>query len=536
MRLTEASVAIRPRNPWEAMDLGILLAREHRGLLMTSWAIVTLPVFALLSLAFWDYPSLAIFLFWWLKPLYERLSLLIVSQALFGDTPTLKQALRAWPSTLKPQLLESLTWRRLSFSRSFKLPVQQLEGLSGLQRAQRIATLSQSGLRAARCLTSVGSTLEMCFWVGLMVLFYAFLPQQVEIDWSWQSLLNVEGEWNWLEHLTNAFYALVLIVWGPIYVACGFSLYLNRRTELEAWDIELVFRRLRQRLTGSAYALLVGFALLLSMPPAPAMADEHSSNRSDPQRYSCPLPPLDQPQPDDVVAAPSSPRLLNQSLTSKASETAIKSILEAPPFKNPKTVSGWRIAQHPDTHSARTGDTPAWLVKLIRSLLVAGTLFANAVEVFLWTALLVLVVWVAWRYRSWIGTFVSRRERKTAPRPVTPQQLFGLPIGAQTLPADVATSVEHLWAQQPREALSLLYRALLSRLITDYQLPLKNADTEGQVLERIATLDHPSLANFSQTLTTHWRNLAYGHRLPPEDARQTLCDDWRQLFAIRQSP
>jgi len=37
-------------------------------------------------------------------------------------------------------------------------------------------------------------------------------------------------DWLWLEHLTNAFYALILVFWEPIYVACGFSLYLNRRT------------------------------------------------------------------------------------------------------------------------------------------------------------------------------------------------------------------------------------------------------------------------------------------------------------------
>ena len=535
MRLTDASVAIRPRNPWEAIDLGVLLAREHRGLLMSSWAMATLPVFALLTLALWDYPSVAIFVFWWLKPLYERLTLFILSQALFGATPTLKQALGAWPRTLKPQLLASLTWRRLSLSRSFKLPVQQLEGLSGPERAQRIAMLSQKGLRAARCLTSVGSTLEMCFWIGLMVLFYALLPQQLEIDWSWQRLLDVEGDWNWLEHLTNAFYALVLIVWGPIYVACGFTLYLNRRTELEAWDIELMFRRLRQRLIGSAYALLLGCTLVLSIPATSAMADERFSTQPDPQQLSCPLPPLDLPQSEDTVAAPSSPRLLNQSLTSKASETAIKSVLENPPFKNLKTVSGWRIAQHSDGKSGKGADTPVWLVSVIRGFLAVATLFANAMEILLWSVALVLLLWVAWRYRSWIKTFVSRRERRSAPRPTTPQQLFGLQIGAQSLPADVAGSVEKLWPQQPREALSLLYRALLSRLATDYQLPLKHADTEGQVLERIATLDQPSLEHFSRTLTSHWQNLAYGHRLPPADAQQRLCDDWRRLFAIRPS-
>ena len=32
MRLTEASVAIRPRSAWEAIDLGVLLARRHAGL------------------------------------------------------------------------------------------------------------------------------------------------------------------------------------------------------------------------------------------------------------------------------------------------------------------------------------------------------------------------------------------------------------------------------------------------------------------------------------------------------------------------
>ena len=64
MRLTDASVAIRPRTAWEAIDLGVLLARRHAGLLMASWAIVTLPLFALLTALLWQYPSIAVLLFW----------------------------------------------------------------------------------------------------------------------------------------------------------------------------------------------------------------------------------------------------------------------------------------------------------------------------------------------------------------------------------------------------------------------------------------------------------------------------------------
>ena len=56
MRLSDATVVIRPRSTWEAMDLGVLLSQRHRRLLMTSWALVTLPVFALLSWGLWDSP------------------------------------------------------------------------------------------------------------------------------------------------------------------------------------------------------------------------------------------------------------------------------------------------------------------------------------------------------------------------------------------------------------------------------------------------------------------------------------------------
>ncbi len=534
MRLTDASVVIRPRTSWEAIDLGVLLAQRHRALLMTSWAIVTLPVFALLTLLLWDYPSVAVLVFWWLKPAYERLPLLILSQALFGSAPSLRQALKSLPSALTPQLIASLTWRRLSLSRSFYQPVQQLEGLDGLPRAQRIAVLGQKDPRAARLLTALGSTLEMTFWIGLMVLFYAMIPPQIEADWSWRSLLDIEGEWNWLEHLTNGFYALVLIVWGPVYVSCGFALYLNRRTALEAWDIELGFRNLRQRVLGSALALLLGGFFALTLLPSSVMAAS-ASIQSMPEEIpsesgnSCPLPPLDNPQTDEDVAPPDSPRLLNQPLTSQVSQNAIHAVLEQPPFKNPKPVSGWRIAQ--PKHDAQSAETPNWLARLVVGLLNTGKTLSAVFGALLWTLLGITVAWVIWRYRTWFATFVGKSPPKaTAPQDI-PHQLFGLQVRAETLPTDVADAAERLWQQSPREALSLLYRALLSRLLTDYQLPLKSADTEGQILARIAELKQPPLDDFSHELTRHWQNLAYGHRLPPDQARQTLCSGWRKLFA-----
>ncbi|MFJ4142270.1 DUF4129 domain-containing protein [Pseudomonas sp. NPDC089734] len=529
MSLTDASVAIRPRTPWEAIDLGVLLAREHRTLLMSSWAIVTLPVFVLISLLCQDSPTLAFMLFWWLKPAYERLPLLILSQALFGSRPTLKQALKAWPATLKTQLIPSLTWRRLSPSRSFLLPVQQLENLSGAERSQRIALLSQKDMLAARCLTLVGSHLEVILWSGLIILLYALIPQQIEIDWGWSRMINSEGRWHWLEHLSNAFYALILIFWGPVYVSCGFTLYLNRRTTLEAWDIELIFRRLRQRLLGTACTVLMAAGLALSAMPSSAWAN-------DTERYSCPLPEPEQDLETRSPASPDTPRLINQALTSEAARKEIRTLLQQPPFKNVKTVTGWRFPEPEKKTPQAKAENANTLLKWLNGLLRSANTIAHVFEVLLWAAAIGLIGLLIWRYRQWFKTFVSRTPQRTTSLREMPEQLFGLPVSAQSLPDDIATHAQQLWASQPREALGLLYRGLLNRLLNEYRLPLKESDTEHQVLEQVARLNLPLLSAFSRKLTTHWQNLAYGHRPPPDHLQQELCDGWRSLFGTGAQP
>jgi hypothetical protein len=508
MRLSDASVVIRPRPTWEAMDLGVLLSQRHRRLLMTSWAIITLPVFALLSGLLWESPSLAVFIFWWLKPAFERLPLYILSKAMFGETPTLKQALCQWPRLLRPQLLASLTWRRFGMSRSFLMPVMQLEGLSGEARQQRMQVLLQRDAGAARWLTVIGVHLETALWIGLMVLFYLLLPQQVALDWSWQSLITAATQdWRWLEHLTNAFYALVLVLWEPIYVACGFSLYLNRRTVLEAWDIELVFRRLRQRLNGTAIALLMA-AILLTPVGHDAWADE-------------------------AVASPDSPRLLEQPLNSQASRDSIKAILDQPPFKNKETVIRYRFGEDQDSAENPSDDkTPAWL-KALFGLFDSQRFAALAtlIETLLWGVMIAAVGLLIWHYRNGLQALISRRSvrgKKTL-RPMPPQA-FGLDLSRETLPADIAASAENLWQSHPREALGLLYRALLSHLLHDFGIALKAADTEGQVLERVERLQQPALLAYSRKLTGHWQNMAYGHRLPAAHLQRELCDGWRELF------
>ena len=43
-------------------------------------------------------------------------------------------------------------------------------------------------------------------------------------------------------------YFTVITIVEPCYVAAGFALYLNRRTALEGWDLEVALRRIGERM------------------------------------------------------------------------------------------------------------------------------------------------------------------------------------------------------------------------------------------------------------------------------------------------
>ena len=495
MQLTDARVVIRPRSPWEALDLGVLMARQHQRTLMLGWACTSLPVFALLTFALWDCPSVALFIFWWLKPAFERLALAVLSQALFGPAPGLRNALRQWPGLLKRQLLASLLWRRLSLSRSFNLPVQQLENLAGSARKQRLFVLRGAGNGAARWLTLAGMHLEIALWLGLSGLMYLLLPQQTasQIDW-WQIIAAPQGQWLWLEHLSNALYAVVLVYWGPIYVSCGFSLYLNRRMTLEAWDIELVLRNLRRRLGAVATVCLV-VALGLAGRSPPGMAQEPGET----------------------------PRLLQQPVSSQTAQRDIRAIVAEAPFSNRETITRWRFGQPEQVTPAAAHKALGWLDGQWLARL------AKAFEVALWAALLGALALLLWRAREWLQTFVGRRPgAHLRSLPARPRAVIE-PRPA-VLPTDIAGRAEALWHSHPREALGLLYRGLLNHLREERQLPVRGADTESQVLEQVKTLGDPALLDFTHRLTLHWQNLAYGHCPPPAQAREELCQGWRRLF------
>ena len=235
------AVAIRPRNHWEAIDLGFRLARKHwRGLYGASLA-VYLPVVGVVFLIFGPESLWTFFIIRWLKPVFDRVPLIVLSRAVFSSTPGVMEALRAFPSALRYGILVSLLWRRFDPVRSFNLPVWQLEGLKGHQWGQRVRTIEKRTRGASSWLTFVCLTLEAIVMVASFTLIIFMTPTEISIDW-----FDWDQDWFWI--LFNILHAMAVGFIGPLFVAGGFTLYLNRRTVLEGWDIEIAFRRMAPRI------------------------------------------------------------------------------------------------------------------------------------------------------------------------------------------------------------------------------------------------------------------------------------------------
>ena len=248
------TVKTRARAHWEATDLGLALVQAHWRSLYAAWFAVLLPVTLLvLTLAYLSNHDgntdwYGLMLLWWLKPLYDRVLLHVMSRAVFGETVGWREALRAIPGLLRHSgLFRALTWKRLSPRRSFRLPIWQLEGVTGYKRNRRIHALKGPGTIR---LIFVCSTFETILFIGIVGLLLMMLPpESVPSHLGSLSDFFVTNKMPlWFEVAYSLVYLLVITIIEPFYVAAGFMLYLNRRTELEGWDIELGFRTLAARL------------------------------------------------------------------------------------------------------------------------------------------------------------------------------------------------------------------------------------------------------------------------------------------------
>ena len=85
----------------------------------------------------------------------------------------------------------------------------------------------------------VFANLELVLNIGALALVAWFsLPghQSAAVPW-------LTGGSNAALWMATLVYAAVVLLVEPFFVGAGFSMYLNRRVQLEAWDVEQEFRR-----------------------------------------------------------------------------------------------------------------------------------------------------------------------------------------------------------------------------------------------------------------------------------------------------
>jgi hypothetical protein len=250
MKPESLTVAIRPRVPYEAMDLGLTLVHQHGKLIYAAWAAVLIPVMLLATLLVLIWPSqtwIWMIFVWWLKPLYDRVILLVLSRAVFGEIVTVRQVLKFLPEFFHTGLIRALTWGRFSLMRSFLLPVWQLEGLKGAARRTRIALLRKNSGGNGRWLTIACLHIEGVLMLAAIALAFVTIPDELGLP-GMEIIFEVENTPLWFLFLQCTAYLMAVLLIEPLYVASGFTLYLNRRTELESWDVELAFHKMAARL------------------------------------------------------------------------------------------------------------------------------------------------------------------------------------------------------------------------------------------------------------------------------------------------
>lgn len=169
-----------------------------------------------------------------------------------------------------------------------------------------------------------------------------------------------------------------------------------------------------------------------------------------------------------------------------------------------------------------------WLVRLIEWIAAFARWLAGSaralviVAAVIGAALLAIVIVRALR-RSGAGTLRDEAE--------PPTHVRGLDIRPDELPEDVARAARTVWGRGDRRgAMVLLYRAVLSRLVHGYRVPIRDSSTEGDC-QRLAT---KVLASAAQGYVAHfigsWQRAMYAAVWPGELDFEQLCAGFEQAL------
>ncbi len=507
MNLDKVTAVLRPRSPWEAADFGVRLVRRDAAAVYQVWFATSLPLllFALLWIYATPWPGFAILIYWWLEPVLDGPILDVIARRLFGGDADVGKTVRRAPGFAWRNRLFLLTPKRLHFARSVAMPITQLEQLGGATRRQRSKVLNAHVLNHGMGVTVAYHHLWSAAYIGIILGFLAFIPPEYRL----------EGPLDWLEYLYESesrhaeaanllLFYLAQSLLQPWFVGAGFGLYINCRTRLEAWDIELVFRRMATKRAAAATtaAALLAVGLAVSIGGSQAYAQDDSASGSDPG--------------------------FSGFWTSDDITDELDAVFETEALNTMETRETW-VRKNPATEREASGDDSAFR-DTMRSI---GDLFALIVEFGVWilAALVVLLVFLTRHY--WLpyllaGSPVRQRSARV--------MLASGEVRAEELPDDIPASVRALWQRGDRRAaLSLLYRASVFELVRRYGVRLPVSATEGGCLAAVAAQAEAAQSGLFRRIVEAWVMLAYGARVPSTEEVESLLNAWPEHYGEASS-
>lgn len=509
MQIERITVVLRPRSPWEAMELGSALVRRNAGAIWKPWLALTLPVFALVNALGWifDHAWWALMAMWWLKPLFDRVVLHVLSRAVFAETPGVAATLRAQLKWGLPRpMLDYLTWRRLGPARALFLPVDLLEGGDAKQRRDRRRVIGSRASGHAAALVLVCLNFEMALMFAPIAFVMMFVPPEF-LPQTWAGAMQTlqAGFTPGMALAYNALAWLATTLVEPFYVGAGFGLYLNRRTELEAWDVEIALRRMRARLQRLAGAAVVVACIALAPRMLHAQANPQNTtvhgqatNPRNAVHARAGRGPQAVAQSLDAATGPLQPR--QQSL-----RDALVRLKDDPELHPRQQITRWEPIRKPGPRTLRDWKFPDWFGGLARGLgtvgqVVAWGMIAAVVILLLW--------WLARTSSHWRGGGSTRRRDSDI-------AIADLET-PEALPDDIAAAVRKLWAGGARrQAMALLYRAGVESMVARTQVLLVPGATEAECLRAAQQLPEEERLRF-RALVRAWQYAAYAHRLPDD--------------------
>ena len=509
MRLEDLQVELRPRSPWEAVELGIALMRRHARAVWVPWVLCSLPVFAAANaLAWWlDAIPWAAFVLWWLKPAFDRVPLFVLSRTVFGAAPTLRQTLAAQRGWGWRAMFGYLTWRRLGMARALYLPVDLLEGGANAGSRRRVIGGSVRGVGVM--LTLACAHFELALVLGMLALALLFVPFEYLSDSAnalWSTFANQPPKWAQL--LWNGLGWIAMSAIEPFYVAAGFGLYLNRRTQLEAWDVEIAFRRMRRRLEALAAPAVLACVLLLAWP---AGAQATSTGPAE-QDCNC---AADAKNPPVSIERVFGARFVQPQRFDAAVDRAYRD-----PLLNPRKRDSIWVRRNPLEPKKQTATNPV--------LALIGRVIGAVGEWGLWILFGVVVLLLATSARRW---WPWVREAVHPPRDGRPADVERIPLpDFEALPRDIVGEARRRWRNgEPRRALALLYRAGVESMVARTGAILVPGATEAECLRAARALSVEERDVFARTVRV-WQYAAYAERLPEQDDFDALVLQLAQRF------